>query len=282
MDTVIYHSNCWDGFCAAWLCHGLWPEATYIPAQYGSESPNGEYIVGKNVLILDFSYPRELLENINTYASSLCVLDHHKTAQQNLSGLPYCIFDMSKSGARLTFEYLRNLGYYPPTGSSGAHWLVDYTEDRDLWRHQLPFTHEINNALRSYPLDFTIWDTLAMRTSESLIPEGTAIQRYKNIIIEHHIKYARLTTINGHQAIILETTCTNLSSDIADKLLNDNQNIPIAIITTNHIDGTVYQLRSRTIDVSKIAEAYGGGGHATSAAFKLPDFLKISRPTTNA
>lgn len=44
-------------------------------------------------------------------------------------------------------------------GREIAPWLVDYTEDRDLWRHKLPDSEEINAALRSYPLDFELWDT---------------------------------------------------------------------------------------------------------------------------
>lgn len=233
-----------------------------------------------HILIVDFSYPREILESIRNKAKSLWLLDHHKTAKDKLElhTLPYCTIDLTKSGARLTWEYLRTLGYQPPTGSGRAHWLIDYTEDRDLWKHTLPHTKEINTALHSYPFDFDTWNTLAARTPESLIPEGTAIQRYKNNIIQHHAHHARLTTIDGHQAIIAQCTLSTIGSDIANHLLTENPHIPIAIITIDTPDGTIYRLRSQTIDVSKIAENYGGGGHKAAAAFKLPDFNKTSQP----
>ena len=61
--TVIYHASCHDGHCAAWLIwHYLDSEATFIPAQYGDSAPD---VTDRDVLILDFSYPRETLETMH-------------------------------------------------------------------------------------------------------------------------------------------------------------------------------------------------------------------------
>lgn len=287
MDTILYHANCFDGFCAAWLCHHHWPDAKFIPVQYGQRLPLDESVEdqydmdtnirGQNVLIVDFSYPRETLESIRKASSTLQVLDHHKTAKESLEGLSYCTFDMHKSGARLTWEYLKKIGLSPLTGAWGAHWLVDYTEDRDLWSNKLHHSREINTAIQSYPMDFDVWDQLANRNPEDLYPEGTAIQRYKDNAIAHHTKYARLTHIMGHSATIINCTLSDIGSDIAASLLEQYPDVPIAIIATNTQDGTIYRLRSNTIDVSKIAEHYGGGGHKAAAAFIIPDFMKTSK-----
>ena len=37
--VVVYHANCCDGFCAAWLFHKVFPEAEFHAAQYGTEPP---------------------------------------------------------------------------------------------------------------------------------------------------------------------------------------------------------------------------------------------------
>lgn len=145
----IYHDQCADGFCAAWLVRLALGEASveFLPAQYGDAPPE---VAGRHVLIVDFSYPAEVLVAMSKRASSIRVLDHHKTAEEACRGLPFCTFDLEKSGARLTSEYLEK--------STGQHtllyrqWLVDYTEDRDLWRWQLQESREVNAALASYRL----------------------------------------------------------------------------------------------------------------------------------
>jgi len=30
---VLYHANCWDGFCAAWIAHQIYPDAEFVPVQ---------------------------------------------------------------------------------------------------------------------------------------------------------------------------------------------------------------------------------------------------------
>jgi len=283
MDTVLYHANCNDGFCAAWLCHCHFPNANYIPVQYNQDLPDHKYIDNMDILIVDFSYPREILEEISNRSKNIKVLDHHKTAQKNLEGLEYCIFDVNKSGARLTWEYLKSIGYYPASGTyTGMNWLVSYTEDRDLWKHSLPNTQEINTALRSYPFDFETWDELSRRTPESLIEEGRAIKRYKDTIINSHLEHIRFTLINDYKAAIVRCTIPNIASDIADEIFKSYDDINIAIINIEENDGDIYQLRSRNgVDVSEIAESYGGGGHKGAAAFKIPNFMKNSYKLPN-
>jgi len=96
---VLFHASCADGFCAAWICHKIYPDAEYVAVQYGQEPPD---VKDREVLILDFSYPRKQLLAMRSAAKNLEVLDHHKTAAADLEGLDFCMFDMSKSGARLT------------------------------------------------------------------------------------------------------------------------------------------------------------------------------------
>ena len=63
-------------------------------------------LLERTVFIVDFSYPRTILEEMEESAESLVVIDHHKTAEEDLRGLDYCHFDMTHSGAYLAWEYL--------------------------------------------------------------------------------------------------------------------------------------------------------------------------------
>src|SRR3990167_9339886 len=98
---VIYHSNCFDGFGAAWVLRGVYPDATFIPATYGDAPPD---VTGQDVVIVDFSYPRDVLLAMRQSSRSLVVADHHKTAQANCEGLDFCHFDMNRSGAGLAWD----------------------------------------------------------------------------------------------------------------------------------------------------------------------------------
>ena len=124
---VIYHTNCVDGFgaaFAAWLKLGY--EAEYMPMQYGEEAPAMEEVQDREVYILDFSFSREVMDMIFEQAKRVVWLDHHKTAFEMWckterirrdeswepdDGLPYgesmrrIILDANKSGAMLAWEH---------------------------------------------------------------------------------------------------------------------------------------------------------------------------------
>src|SRR4029077_19527982 len=209
---VIYHGpECWDGFCAAWLMHhfsGL--DLDYHPAQYGESPPD---VTDRDVWVLDFSYPRSVLEEMHRSARSLVCLDHHTTAQADLEGLPYCMFDMGLSGAQLTWLWVRQHGKVVYTEHASP-WLVDYTADRDLWRFVLPDSKEVNAALRSYPLDFKVWDRLwAEESPETLKRDGTAILRAEEVTIQVHLARAREIEFDGYR--VLSVNATSLFSEIA-------------------------------------------------------------------
>jgi oligoribonuclease NrnB/cAMP/cGMP phosphodiesterase (DHH superfamily) len=269
MDMVVYHANCNDGFCCAWLAHWAFPDAEFVPAQYGQAPPD---VAGKRVLIADFSYKRTTMEDIIAAAHSVTVLDHHRTAAAELDGLDKdwqvsVTFDMDKSGGRLTWEWLTRNGH-GVADPDNPPWIVDYSEDRDLWRWALPDSREINAALSSYPLDFDAWDRLAELGHESLIPEGRAILRYQSKVVEQHIAHARLAKVGGHEVFTVNATC--LFSEIAGELARGR---PFGVAYFDRADGKrQFSLRSREdgIDVSEVAKRFGGGGHAAAAGFELP------------
>lgn len=216
----VYHAGCADGLGAAWAVHkALGPDVEFVSAKYGDLPPRescpvcngtgaGDYScsagctdclgtgflgplhLNRNVLIVDFSYPLDVLRAMAAEARSVLVLDHHKTAQEDLQNpaviclddlsaskerssdsmissnqvtgasrwsrtvgnsgisqplmnfsnwIDYCgdelrgddsnlaaIFDMDRSGAGLTWDYLHP-GVSRPR-------IIDLIEDRDLWK----------------------------------------------------------------------------------------------------------------------------------------------------
>ena len=253
---VIYHGSCPDGFCAAWVAHrSLGDDADYQPANYGESPPD---VSGRDVFILDFSYKRPVMLEVIDKAKSVVVLDHHKTAKAELDGLACATFDMEKSGGRLSWEH-----FFPV---KPAPWLVDYTEDRDLWRWNLPSSKEMSAALASLPWTFDEWDRLnALHNPEELVAAGAAILRYQSQQVESQVKNAAEIELAGHK--VLAVNATHLTSEIAGKLAEGR---PFGACFFIRGDGRkVWSLRSREggIDVSEVAKAKGGGGHRNAAGF---------------
>src|SRR6478752_5767295 len=132
-DIVIYHRDCADGFTAAWAARGALPDNTEFRAANYDDKDYPD-VMGKHVLILDFSYSELKLREMRDVggALSITILDHHKSAQEDLAEFMVgsdgevnldppdnftagsrdmlvvpirAWFDMERSGAQLAWSY---------------------------------------------------------------------------------------------------------------------------------------------------------------------------------
>jgi len=252
-NVVLYHADCSDGFGAAWALWKRFPQARYIPVKHGSPPPAG--LAGTDMVMVDFSYSREVIEELAEQAASFQILDHHVTAEASLTGLPYAHFDMTKSGAVLAWEWAHK---------EPVPWLLQYIQDKDIWTWKLPNSREINAALASYPFDFQVWDQLDQRILEL---EGRAILRLESSLIGKIIEEAVLVEFEGETIPAVYSPVLN--SQIGERLCAGH---PFCIIWHQHNGRRYFSLRSRagTTDVGAIAARHGGGGHVNAAGFSLP------------
>ena len=291
----IYHGNCADGFGAAWVVRkALGTDVEFVPGVYGQEPPD---VTGKDVILVDFSYKYDVLSALAYKANSIIVLDHHKSAAEDLARFePFhagieedtshddgsrllgwktahdmaysqngpaiaCCFDMNRSGAMLTWDH-----YFPDQEPPQ---LLRHIEDRDLWLFRLDGTREIQANLFSYPYDFEVWDQLMAADVQTLRSDGAAIER------KHHKDVAELVAvtkrrlvIGGHDVPAASLPYT-LTSDAGHLMA---QGEPFAACYWDTPDGRSFSLRSTDegLDVSEIAKQYGGGGHRNASGFRVP------------
>jgi uncharacterized protein len=159
MATIIYHevrrgTACPDGFLAAFIAAQQYRNPKVIGCVYGDDVPV-EVEDGESVIIVDFSFSNAQLESLADRRCLVTVLDHHKTAWDNLQNLSARIrakYDVLECGASLTWQH------YHPQQDIPA--LVEYARDRDLWLHQLPLTHEIHNAIGHLGRSFDVYSVL--------------------------------------------------------------------------------------------------------------------------
>lgn len=263
MVYVLYHSNCYDGFGAAYAAWKyLGDRATYIPVGYGKAPP--EMPDATAIYIVDFSYPKDVLLSLCNETTNVIVIDHHKTAEEDLKNLkgwfnPVVHFDMTKSGALLTWNYFHQ---------TPAPLLIQHISDRDLWEFKLPGSHEIHKALVSLPFDFEVWDKLDV---EELKKDGAILARLHDQLVEKTCKGAFMGVIDEQVIPMVNTSIA--WSEVGDLLLKTYVNVPFVASFTVFETNVMWSLRSRgEFDVSAVAKKYGGGGHKNAAGFKTTRF----------
>lgn len=288
-DLCIHHAPCADGFMAAWAIRQRWPDCRFHAGVYGQEPPD---VTGLDVLIVDFSYKRPVLEAMGWQARSITVLDHHKSAEadlalfgvgaladlmppQTLSEVSafqgvvpvQAYFDMDRSGAMLAWNYA--FPDQPPPR------LVQHVQDRDLWRFELAGTREIQAVLFSYPYDFDEWSRLVERCErpdghKAMVHAGLAIERKHHKDVAELLNITRREMVIGGQRVPVANLPYTMASDAANILA---AGAPFGACYYDNAEGArVFSLRSVEggADVSLIASAYGGGGQAKAAGFTAP------------
>jgi len=85
IPLCIYHGNCQDGFGSAWVVKRFFdPHGVDFHAGVHQNPPPD--VKGRDVILVDFSYKRSILEEMLSTANSVLVLDHHKSAKEDLEG----------------------------------------------------------------------------------------------------------------------------------------------------------------------------------------------------
>lgn len=279
VDLVIYHASCMDGTMAAWAAWSrVGDRAEYHAAHYNTDPPD---VTGKNVAIVDFSYSHDVLVNeIMPKCRSLVILDHHKTAQKNLEGIPNAVFDMNKSGAVLSWEF------FHPTLPAPE--MLQYVQDRDLWRWEMPSSRQFNAVFSLHiqsdfkKLSELVEDMNWGTERQGLFNQGDAILRYQREFIVERAKkrsaLAKLNTKNGFVDIVAVNSAT-LQSEIGSDLAREYPD-RIAMVWYHHAEYSKVLVSLRSVggvDCSEVAEGFGGGGHRNAAGFQLDNLNELDR-----
>lgn len=307
MNIVLSHAPCSDGFTASWASSKFLPaeETQFRDAVYGEGQITPEEVAGHTVYLLDFCYPKDVLLALCDSAKQVILLDHHKSAKENLEGVVHpklhVVFDMTRSGCQITWDYfyqsLIDAAYdecheYLPSilmqfiekltlrpwkdGEPNRPPLVDYVADRDLWKFELEDSREISEAIHSYDQSFETWDLLNAKIVEySLIEEGKAILRNTRKQVQSAMELAYERRYQDEKIMVVN--CASNISDVGAELCLKTP-VKMSAIWFRQPDGR-YKVSLRSTpdyDCSVVAKTLGGGGHRASAGAvcdNLPEWL---------
>lgn len=279
---ILYHGRgCPDGFgaaLAAWLFYG--DTAQYLGLDHGDIATIDDLpdVRGRAVYILDFSFANEIMAALDERAAKLVMLDHHKSAAEKLTGFAcrcgVVHFDMNKSGARLAWEFFQPHTPVPP--------LLQYVEDRDIWKWEFAESAGFLSALDMEPQTFDRWRELASFTPaqmEQFMARGAAMDEKYRKLANDIAEGAQPLVFNGIAGLMVNAP--GMFHSLVGDILSAKTGT-FALLWSAGAKGVKVGLRAqRNFDCIALAESMGGGGHAQACGFKmkverLPELLSGS------
>lgn len=262
--AVLYHADCPDGFGGAYAAWKKFADgAEYIPVEHGLPPP--KHLAGKEVYIIDFSYPAPILQEILASAQSLTVLDHHEGTKEAVESVPQHVYDDKRSGAVIAWQYFHSEASVPM--------LLTYVQEGDLYLFSIPNLRAVLAYCYTLPFTFENWDALAKRMEDAsevqkIAERGDIYVEYATMLKNQIADRAWLVSFEGHYVLAVDAPRA-FGSDVGHMLAKRKP--PFAMVIRAKRDGLRVSLRGDgSIDVSELARRHGGNGHPNAAAFSIP------------
>lgn len=298
---IAYHADCVDGFTAAWVTAKFLDEIEevyeLVPMEYNQASYDQLWDLALDraaniIYVVDFSLPNELIakltdEVLNPYLEKLTILDHHKTAFERYC--PTLAIDKDSSatitgmklhislhngmcGALVCFYHFSNI----LQSGEPAPKLLRYVDDYDRWIYRYgDDTKYLNKYIRTIPMTIEAWNHLADQVADKeqvalLLEAGKELQEKHDRKVERLAGTAWPIELAGVPGLAVYCDY-KYASDVGHALAvkSNTYGCTIQILEDREVDR--YSLRSYAgspVDVSLIAQAYGGGGHRNAAGFE--------------
>ncbi len=262
---VIYHAHCQDGFGSAFAAYKKFGDtATYIPTSDRVVPPEG--LIDKEVYIVDFSYPKEVLLELERINKRLVIIDHHFSAEEAVKSVREYVFSLDHAASYLCWEYF--VGGEVPEFIKLLE-VIDIAKDKEGKR-----VNEITYIL-SKPYTFEIYEELLNDFStiegiKSVSIIGKAQHDYLMLLVDAIIDDPDFVEFEGYTV-----PCVNLNLPINEKsilLARLYTKYPPFAMSYRFDDGQLkVSLRGNgDVDLTELAGKYGGGGHKSSSGFVLP------------
>lgn len=277
---VIYHGSDLDGVFSAAIIQEAYGKGNVktIPINYGKEFPYEEVneYIGK-IWIVDFSF-----DDMNEVGLTLTFdtpfngkvvwIDHHESAirknkaSENWDGMR----EIGKGACELTWEYVNEIKTPLLIRYLSAYDVWD--KNRFYWKDVMNVQYGVRNTVgldvdkANYLLKQAI-ETDAIVTN--IRKEGELILDWTDQVNEGYVKSSAFEgTICGVKAVFMNT---NVFGSNVFKSYEGNFEVMVTFRYDNHgvIRFGVYSENKGDVNCAKIAERFGGGGHAGASGFQL-------------
>jgi oligoribonuclease NrnB/cAMP/cGMP phosphodiesterase (DHH superfamily) len=246
----------------------LGPDLQTIPLDYAGAIPWDAIRVAERVILVDFSYPLDIMQEIQDQAE-LIWIDHHQSAIQSLQQLETLpgLRALDKAACSLTWLY-----FYPKKPLPQC---VQYIGDRDLWRHEFSQTAPFCAGLRlmdTSPQNDTLWVALLqddLELIQSIMETGEILDKARKMEIRGKVANAGYEVVfQGYRTLVINERG---SGELGEHIRSLGYELGYCYQESmkDGVRKTVVTLFSNQVDVSIIAQEFGGGGHPGAAGFSF-------------
>jgi oligoribonuclease NrnB/cAMP/cGMP phosphodiesterase (DHH superfamily) len=284
--TCIYHGVDTDGRVSALIVRKYYESkgqtVQFISCNYSGEDIKIDAEPGSTVVIVDYSMPLDVMQAIDEQFK-LIWIDHHPVIDQHgEQGFnPAGIRSKEHSAAWYTWEY------FFPDVEMPLH--VKLTSDYDTWQHKDPRSMAFNASSFLYGLS-QVWSYDYRQLEDEsylnqMIEDGFKILKTTEVRNGCVSEFIFETAVHGIPAIAINMRGTNSTVFNAYKGDYDYKVMITFGLAGENMDKAIVTLYSRQdsgVDVGKIAESFGGGGHAGASGFQCAwsELPFLTQPTS--
>jgi hypothetical protein len=293
IQIVSHGPHCLDGVTAAAAVTRFFQDEADVRATFASNSEidqvlqqlRPEHPADTQLWITDISWREAAtdahLRSLVAAGVRIFWVDHHRTAlervKKGLVDVPFAETVLSEefAASRLVFEHLQKrleTSARTAPGFTTFRPVVAMADDNDRWLHQIPGSRELGWVVRAlgpdaYP-DFVALDekvTYSPRMAQARDRVGAEIARSFSVaersLVEHPLGTITLIT----------AICDGHPSEIADAWGKTRRNTVFALYDAKSLAVSLRRSPDCEFDLSRLAQALGGGGHAAAAGCEIPD-----------
>lgn len=279
----IYHIADHDGKGSAAIVKSVYPETELMGLNHDMEIPYDEITKHNKIIVCDFALPLDFMFELSQ-SRDFTWIDHHVSVieqyekaikegtQQPIKG----IRRVGTAALMLTWEY-----FYPERPLPLGIKLLGLNDVFDLRDKRVrPFEYAMQALGVNRPTD-KIWSELINDTLDvtEMVEKGKAILSY---IRNRNFRLARAEAFESEYQG-LKCICANIPQgysefyDSLDNIKDYDMMVNFFMNKKNCWNLSFYTAKDN-VDVSKVAEKFGGGGHAKAAGAsslkELPEFLR--------
>lgn len=274
--VVITHGGCPDGTAAAYVLLQKYPQAYvhYAFVRNFNEDKNMPMLHNKDLIIVDYSYPADIIEMLSKICKSITIYDHHITTQNNLSSLRLknvkIHIELNKCGGEIAWDIEFPKVPHP--------WWMVHIRDRDLWLWDNPQSHAFSEAFSEMGVNLENMRKIAAMTPTEIADfysRGQLLYDFRTKTYSKICDTAEYVYFAGYKVYAINTTAfqSDIGNILAKRLGADFAVVYRYCVSTSRwyisLRGTKHS--PNLADLAKRLAAENGtegGGHPRAAGYE--------------
>lgn len=292
IQIVSHGPSCFDGVVSAVTVARFYQGFNVVPLfaanQDADQIIQELHVVGPGdeIWITDLSWNHaktaEHLRRLTETGARVFWIDHHQSALRRLGSPEFDVAFAGKllteefSASRLVYNFLSERDDLPDTDSRRGALrsffpIIDMADDHDRWVHRLAESSDWALAVQtlgsyeSYRELLQLGGPVMTRALTQALETGKRAMRQSIDLADSTAKERSL----GDGLKLVTACCFSYSSEVAAHIYSKRTNTIVALLDMRSGGVSLRRSADCTADLSKIASALGGGGHAAASGFVI-------------